>query len=246
MRGCLVALVGLTGSAGCGRFGFDANEAATTDATSPADFGANVDFIDDFDRPDGALGNGWVEHTDSVFAIQNHLVTRVTRGDWTTNHVSRPTAEHRRDLEIAIEFTVTDGSMPDWPQIFTRAVPSPDFVGYYVWVDEGPSTVERPLELARKPADMSWWTAMNSMMVPPAVVGGRYRLRMRTTGAHPVHAQAWYEIWDGSAWDSSRTISADDDAPDAMIDAGAWGFSGHTGTGTNGPYTYDNFTATFE
>ncbi len=230
--------------AGCGRLGFDDIAAGASDATPIAvDSASGPSFLDTFDRPDQAgVGNNWVEHDPGVFSIANHEVHRVVQGDWTTNMVSQP-PDGTLDLEIAMEFVVTDTATPDWPQIFVRGIPA-NFDGYYLWVDTGPSATDlRPLDLARKPDDQSWWTPLATTMVPTATVGSRYRLRLRATGAHPVHLQAWYEIFDGSAWSSSITLTADDNDPDALVDPGVWGFDGHTGS-TGGPYVYDNFSMT--
>jgi hypothetical protein len=231
----------------CGRVGFDASELGGTDARGDA---SGIDasdastalFFDPFTRPaDTAIGNGWIENTPGTFQIMDNKVTRTISGDWTRNQVHRAPSEDLADIEVSLEFTLTDLAAPDWPQIFVRGEPS-TFAGYYIWFENGPSTFGTPIDIARKGAAESWWTGLAQMTAPPAQIGQLYRLRLSAKGQNPVVLDAHYEQFQAGAWSDIVVMHAEDTDPNA-IDTGTWGFDGHTGTAL-GPYVYDNFTAT--
>ncbi len=240
----------------CGRVGFgsigsgvgDDENGAIDSAIDGAVDAGTIDgetlpmFFDSFDRPNSNdLGNGWIEKTPNVFGIADNRVMRTRNGDWTTNQVSRPPNQDLADVEVSIEFTLLDVTEPDWPQVFVRGEPS-TFAGYYIWIEDGPSTVATTIDIARKGPTEAWWTALDSDTAPPALPGERYRLRLMARGASPVVVDGYYERWDGSAWITVVTLHGEDNSPNAITGAGTWGFDGHTGTST-GPYVYDNFTA---
>lgn len=238
--GVLVALCS------CGRVNFGGT--GVDDAGAVPDAGLDAapafTFTDNFDRADAAaLGNGWIEANPATFAIVNNRVERGIGGDWTNNHVYRAGSEDVRDVEVTLEFIVTSLAAPDWPQVFVRGAPA-SFAGYYVWVEDGPtSSSATTIDLARKASSESWWTGLDSDLVPAAQVGERYRLRLRAIGANPVGLNAYYERFDGSTWIELVHLEANDNAPTAITDSATWGFDGHVGQ-IGGPYAYDNFTMT--
>ena len=232
--------VGVVIVAGCGRLSFDPLSGDGSVITT-GDGSGSADFFDSFDRADQAgVGTNWIENTPGVFSIAGNEVTRVASASaWTTNHVYRPPSEDVNDLEVSLEFVATDVSSPDWPQIFVRGDTGAS--AYYVWVEYGPSaTTMVNVDLAREDRMVTGWVALDQGQVPTANVGDRYRLRLSAKGVAPVVLAGAYEKWNGTAWQTLVSLSAQDTDAVLAIQSGHWGFSGNQLP----TCTYDNYSMT--
>ncbi len=120
-----------------------------------------VAFFDDFDRPDGAVGNGWSVQTDGTITVEivdNEVLISGEQGtDWVRSGISRPVVDESR---VACDFKAGEGLN------FHIRIDSADsgaFFEVYTWGG--------PMIQANSP-DGSWpgWTDIPDS----AITGGEY------------------------------------------------------------------------
>ena len=203
---------------------------------------AAAQFADDFDRADAAsLGNGWIEKNPQAFQLQgNEAVKQAVGVGYRDNIVYRPASEDLVDVEASIEIQLSNSS-PGYPQLFTRVqsatVGVPNSIdGYILYINNSGSEA-----VLGRQEGASFVTRLATVNISPALnTTDRYRLRLRTTGANPVQADAFVERWNGSAWIVDGQASVVDASGAAVTGAGSTGFGGYV----EASYAYDNFSVT--
>ena len=193
----------------------------TSDA-APDDAGTSVDagppaFADDFQRPNGTLGNGWITKTAGTFSLVNGAAQQSQTGIYRNLFVSRPSAENVRD--VLVQATVTFPTMTSDPCLFARIQAGSDvkdrFLGYSVYPDGANN-----LYVSRD--DGAAFTDMGaSLITPPLVAGAQYRLSLQVTGDTPVHLVGSIAKTDGTVL---ATITANDGSAQRFVTAGSVGF----------------------
>ena len=120
-----------------------------------------VAFFDDFDRPDGAVGNGWSIQTDGTITVEivdNEVLISGTQGtDWVRSGISRPVVDESR---VSCDFKAGEGLN------FHIRIDSADSSAFYEAYTWG-----GPISYANSP-DGSWpgWADITGS----AVVAGEY------------------------------------------------------------------------
>ncbi|MBX3230938.1 MAG: hypothetical protein KIT84_36375 [Labilithrix sp.] len=224
------------------------HDGAAVDVDADAEAGANADagadagesFFDDFSRPAGALGNGWLEKIPGTFVLESGAVRKPgSTTSYRDNMVFRPASEDRRDAEASVELNV---ALPvDYPQVFVRAqratLTRPDeYDGYLLYV-EGVRTTAK---LGRQRGTPFVVTLATLNITPQLEAGQRYRLRLAATGTSPVKLDAFVERWSGdeTGWRIEAEAHVDDAASTRLDAAGAVGFAANEADMVT---TYDNF-----
>jgi hypothetical protein len=203
-----IGLVSCTDLAGLDdlRFGSDGGEAATqTAAASGGSAGSSASastggdggmggaggrgpcFHDDFQRPDGPVGNGWTEKTPDVFSIvSGRLVKGPTTSDYRDNLVYRETpGGFDADVALTVDVTVgdaADGELP-FPQLALRVFsPSlgPDVLDAYLLYVSGSSP--DLLRIARQISNLGPETLASFEMSTPLEPLTSYRLHFSAQG----------------------------------------------------------------
>lgn len=174
-------------------------------------------FVDDFARPAGAIGNGWIEKTAGAFALVNGGVQQSQSGIYRNLMVSRPASEDA--LDVLVQVTVTFPVVTADPGLFARIQPGSDqpnrFYGYSVYADGANN-----LYVSRDDGNV-FVDQGSSVISPPLVVGQSYRLSWQVTGTSPVHLVGSISQLDGTVL---ATITANDASLKRIQTAGSVGF----------------------
>ncbi len=200
-------------------------------------------FFDDFDRADSPeLGNGWVERTPAVWALQgDRVVYTGPPASYEDSVFYRPFDEARLDLETSVEFTFVDPVDTSTPQLHARiqedALSEPGQTNaYLVYMPAADDIV-----LTRVEGD-AFALSASVVVDPPIQMGERYRLTLRVTGTDPVELFGSLERFDAeiSDWSTVQTVSLTDVDDTRIVAPGSFGSSGSFVVA----FEYDNFTMT--
>lgn len=187
-------------------------------------------FLDDFARPDGMIGNGWIEKTSGAFALQNVAVQQSQSGIYRNLFNSRPATEDT--LDVLVQVTVTFPVSTADPGVFARIQPGSNvnnhFVAYSVYPDGA-----NDLYVSRDDGNL-FVDQGSSVISPPLVVGQSYRLSLQVTGTNPVHLVGSLAKLDGTVL---ATITANDASGKRLATAGSVGF----GSSVSVPGRWDDF-----
>jgi len=202
--------------------------------TEPTNF-----FSDTFDRPNGAVANGWREKTANTFTITDQRAHPTTGGDWTQLVLYRPPEEDLLDVEVVSEITwsSTNPSVNCDATLAARidsstVASSAGITGYIAFIDD-----TRGMTLSR--VDSGAEAPFSGTELPtPVNTTDTYRMTLRVTGTNPVVLTAIFEKKDGTAWSLVKSHSANDDGNRRITKAGSVGIT----SDTNGTFRYDNFT----
>lgn len=200
-------------------------EAGSTETSTPKGDDAGVRFVDDFERADGFLGNGWILKTPNSFVLFGGKAVRDPGSiDYHDAIVYRPPAENVRDVEAILEFEIFDTAA--LPQVLVRVndVGAGSFDGYLLYVNGNPSQAT----LTRQRGDGFHEVRSDFPLSPALTVGQRYRFRLRATSAQPVSLFAAVErATQGGNWVSIGETNAQDDDVEQITAAGSVGFGTH-------------------
>lgn len=225
----------------------DVTPDASSDTSSAGDADSGPDgrtFVDEFDRADGPVGNGWIEKTPYSVGITGGRLSFLKAGVYETLLVTRPPSEDVRDVEVTGEFlflgTPETGSSD--AQLFARVQQATigmpgGFHGYIFWVEDYVL-----LKLGRQAgADIVDYIAEKPLPSKVDVLHA-YRLRLRVTGTSPVELHGSLEQRSrlGSEWTPVTELSATDDASTRIQNAGTVG----TAADEIAPYYLESFTRT--
>jgi hypothetical protein len=196
---------------------------ASIDATGPT-------FTDDFQRANGAVGNGWFEKTPGRLELVNGAVRQNAKGLYKNLFVARPTSENLRD--VLVQVTVSFPTASADPGVFARIQSGSEvqdrFFAYSLYADGA-----NDLFISRD--DGTSFTDMGSSVIsPPLVPGQLYRLSLQATGDNPVRLVGSVAKTDGTVL---ATITANDASSSRIAAAGAVGFG--SSVSQNG--TWDDF-----
>jgi hypothetical protein len=211
-------------------------EAGTTatEAEAGTDGGAPILFHDDFDRPDGPVGNGWIQGDAARYEIVNDEVP-VTGGGFAfqSDYLYRPASPDALDIEASIEFTLRS-LPPELPQVHVRVTREKSHC-YAVGVPANDSFF---WGRCAPQGDFDQMGAQD--LSEELAVGKTYRLSIAATGTNPVHLVMKVErAGAGGTFTPIGVAEADDATPKRVAETGMFGIS------ANGDpnYTYDDFLA---
>jgi hypothetical protein len=197
--------------------------------------------LDDFNRPDGDLGNGWIQKNPGAFTLTAGAVAKAATGTgYADNLVYRPATEAMLDGEASVEVRFNQ-LPPGYAQVFVRAqtqtiANAGALDGYLLYVDDDPSRA-----FLSRIQSGGFTTLMQITINPGLNTTDTFRLRLRATGTNPVVLAAFVERFTGTDWAVIGQATVNDSAATRFATAGTMGFSGHV---EGGAYTYDNFTLT--
>ena len=222
------------------------------------------DFNDDFDRPDGAIDNNWVEKDQGVFSIENETA----RGNGTP---SQPNPsfhdwfvyrdDPRQNIELITEFTVLSPGLRNEPFILARVQdssltlgPKGNYNGYMAVAGTEDPPGDKPendqlciIRFGASRSPLASWC--NQQQGGRLITGFLYRLRLEVTGDGPVDLSATLERRDPSddegMWMPEAEVTHTDMDLEQITDAGVWGFGGGEGAGQISNYAYENFSANY-
>jgi hypothetical protein len=216
-----------SGASGGGS-GATAPPAAATSTASPDAGAPGAAFFDDFARPNGPLGNGWLERTAGTYALNGGIALQGAERPLPEALAFRPPAEDALDVEISavVRFAKSVSDLG----VFARMQPTAprQLYGYsfFVWSPEDATIGREDMDAT---ADLQRFA-----ISPPLKVGETVRLVFRVTGTNPVRLSA--VLVDASGAVRASATANDSDA--ARVDKpGSVGFGGATGAGTR----YDDF-----
>jgi len=211
------------------------------------------DFFDDFDRlPSFDIGNSWIEKTPEIFQLRDGQIQAEVRGNdgFYNNHVvHRGMDAARTDIEVRLEFEITEYSPGNEPYVVIRltaeSLESGSFLtGYSTSARPGP----RDLCIFRfgnglSPRDQRcvvWPFEEIPINVPHAI-------RLVATGSDPVELRAHLERFDGERgiWEDLMEVAWTDDVEGRIGEGGAWGFGGGVERFNVANYVIDNVSARF-
>lgn len=203
--------------------------------------GSATTFVDLFDRPDGPIGNGWIEKTVGAFRIQGGELT-VIGGTYQDLIAYRPTSEDVRDVEVSTEVVLPTASTSCScdPIVFARLQHASigtkgRFHGYAAYFDSGKYIV-----MARHDATADVEEVLRGADLSAPLGQGRYRLVFRVTGTSPVRLTAIGERQDGAEWRRIGEVGYEDGSAKRIQVAGSVGL----GSDEEAPFRYDVFTRT--
>lgn len=180
-------------------------------------------FVDDFERADGPIGNGWALKTPAAFSIASGGVREDLEGVGWNLLVQRPTAENALDVEVSASFTFASGL--DDPSLYARLQPESDqpdrFVGYRLRI--GATLIELTLGYSGGVQPLA-----KENLLPSLVVGRSYRLYLRTSGTDPVVVQAAVGLSDGTIF---RSVLAESASANRIVIPGRTAFSSSSKSG---------------
>ena len=206
----------------------DTTATTTGDESSTGEV-PNVDFYDDFERPDSPdVGNGWIEKTPEAFALIDGGIRRVgTDLAYANNLVYRPDGAWL-DAEAILELQwldITDdyGS----PQCSLRTQlddidVAGSVTGYLLFVNgsNGELTITRQI-------DGVFTQQHISALASEVIVGAPYRLRLRVEGNDPVVLDGYLEQWADDTWTVHTEVHGMDDTTERITTPGTLSVSGH-------------------
>jgi hypothetical protein len=208
---------------------------ATNSDGGGTDGGANpTSFYDDFNRPDGPVGNGWLTNSPNVWRISgNSLDIRGSGLDFQADHLYRPLNPSWRDVTVSVEIVLT-GLPPDFPQIHARTTPSSDYPGYLCALtdDADSKTLAWGRQSGNDQFDIYSTVTLNETLQTNVT----YRMTFTVTGDNPVHfsAQLARKTMNGT-FKPIGSGESDDTNDNRISTAGQVGLS----TYNNGNYSYD-------
>ena len=199
-------------------------EASTTDATGLPT------FFDDFARPDGTLGNGWMLKTSNKYTLNGGAVKQTGTGIFADLVNRRPSSEDNLNSETSL--TVVVGHDNGDPSVFSRIQPGSDANNFYQSYAFYPGGLGN-VYLEREDIDHS--TLLASVATSPAmVVGTAYRITLKVTGTSPVHLEGTLDTTTGTRLAS---IVFDDNDTKRIQTPGSVGF----GSGDAKDARFDDF-----
>lgn len=203
---------------------------AATDAgaTTPDAAVANPTFVDDFNRANGGIGNGWIERAAGAYGINGGAVAQGAEGPPPALLVLRPQTEEVADVEVSasIRFPKAESDPGIYARIQNTAANQLNAYSFYLW-----SPTEA--EIARE--DLTQTTPLARFTIsPPMNVGDTVRLVFRVTGDTSVRLEA--SVVDGAGALRGSTIFQDSTAS-RIGRAGTVGFGGPGSLGAR----YDDF-----
>lgn len=205
------------------------------DATpGDADAGLGPTFFDDFSRPDGPVGNGWVEKTNDVFTLVGGRLV-VKDCDYRDSFLRRPVDEAARDVESSVEFIYRVSAPTNDPAVALRiqaeTLSTPRaFKAYGIFVDDGQS-----LTISRQDGD-TFATLAKQPFAEPLARNSTYRLKASIRGAPP-QLTGVVERLDGATWTEIARGAFTDTSNRRIDEAGLIGLQGDDTVS----FDYDNF-----
>jgi hypothetical protein len=187
-------------------------------------------FTDDFSRPDGTLGNGWIMKTPSAFSLAGGAVQQNQGGIYRNLFNSRPASEDA--LDVLAQVTVTFPVMTADPGLFARIQPGSDVTNHFVAYSVYPDGANN-LYVSRDDGDV-FIDQGSSVISPPLVPGESYRLSLQVTGTNPVQLTGSIAHLDGTV---IATITANDGSAKRITTPGSVGF----GSSASIPGRWDDF-----
>ncbi len=215
-------------------------DADAPEADTASDASSQI-FVDDFNRADGVIGNGWVEKTAGSWAISTGVVVPLVADiNYRRHLLYRPTTEDVLDVEVSVEVTPNQ-SQPGYPQIFARARPldiaNPEsYDGYILYVPG--NAAEAVITRQRGPETH---TPLSTFAVNPAInTANSYRFVLTVKGTTPVELAGRIE---------RKTLNGFDVIGETKVVDGTGeriGVPGSVGVSGNGSlkFRYDNFRRT--
>lgn len=203
-----------------------AGDGAATEAGAPG-------FLDLFDRPDGVVGNGWLETIDGVFVLRGGRAVP-SPGRWTKRILYRPSSEDLLDVESTVE-VVWDSVPPkdsDAALSVRVATTGAELTGYTVFVDNVDSLV-----LSRVVRSSENELARGALR-PGVVKDATYRFRLRAQGTSPVQLEATFELKSGEEWEEVLSLRESDGSDGRLTSPGSVALT----SDVNASYGYDTFT----
>jgi hypothetical protein len=202
----------------------------------------NPPFIDSFDRPNGAVGNGWLEKVSGRFSLMESKLV-VLDGEWKRHILYRPFEENILDVEVSAElsWTSVNPSVDCDATLMARIVPSTvsspggSATAYAVFIDD-----TNEIAISRLENDTE--TKLRNVDLPSNVnTTDYYRMSLRVSGTNPVMLSASLEKREPSgAWTNLRTITTQDENNARIQTAGTVGLTADV----HSSFRYDNFTRT--
>ncbi|MFO0742506.1 MAG: hypothetical protein U0270_41920 [Labilithrix sp.] len=203
-----------------------AGDGAANEAGAPG-------FLDLFDRPDGVVGNGWLETIDGVFVLRSGRAVPFP-GRWTKRILYRPSSEDLLDVESSVE-VVWDSVPPkdsDAALSVRVATTGAELTGYSVFVDNVDSLV-----LTRVVRSAETELARGALR-PGVVKDETYRFRLRAQGTSPVQLEATFERRSGDDWEKLVSLRETDEGDGRLTSPGSVALT----SDVNASYGYDTFT----
>ncbi len=200
-----------------------ADAGAATDAAA-----ANPTFLDDFNRANGAIGNGWIERASGAYGINGGAVVQAAEGPPPSLLVLRPQSEEVADVEVSasIRFPKAESDPGIYARIQNTAPNQLSAYSFYLW-----SPTEA--EIARE--DLTQTTPLARFTIaPPLNVGDTVKLVFRVTGDSAVTLAA--SVVDGAGALRGSTTFQDSTAS-RIARPGSVGFGGPDSAGAR----YDDF-----
>lgn len=212
---------------------------ASKDGTTGGD--AGVAFVDDFNRPEGGPGNGWIEKAPAGtwLTVGGRLLCTKPTPSSLDEGLYRPFSEALLDVEVSVAFKLS-ALPPGSVQVHARVPQSAIATagqsdGYSIYVPNS-STEARLFRLrGATPTDLKSLTLSEALNTTDS-----YRLRLRVTGTNPVALEGWVErstnpgfvvIGHGTTSDSDATRFDQAGTVNLALD-------------TNANASYDDFTRT--
>lgn len=199
---------------------------ATAPAPMPPVPAANI-FLDDFARPDGALGNGWVERAPGLYRLTSGTAEQFRVGRIDQLLVLRPAVEDASDVDVSVDITSGTDFMD--PGVFARASVDAQgmFSGYSLFLDGGGAVmIDR--------ANGSRFTPIASARLSRRLVPGEScHLAFKVTGTTTVKLE-------GTVTDKAGAVLGQLSATDSAVEhllRGSVGFGSSDAAFTQ----YDNF-----
>ncbi len=187
-------------------------------------------FMDDFARPDGVLGNGWIQKTADAFSLVGGAAQQSHTGIYRNLFNSRPATEDA--LDVLAQVTVTFPVAVADPCLFARIQPGSDVLNHFVAYSVYPDGANN-LYVSRDDGDV-FVDQGSSVISPPLVVGDSYRLSLQVTGTNPVQLIGSISHLDGTL---IATITANDGSAKRLTTPGSVGF----GSSASVPGRWDDF-----
>jgi len=181
-------------------------------------------FSDDFSRPDGTLGNGWIEKTAGAFSLVGGAAQQNQGGIYRNLFISRPAAEDV--LDVLAQVTVTFPATGADPGLFARIQPGSDVINHFVAYSVYPDGANN-LYVSRDDGTM-FIDQGSSVISPPLLVGQSYRLSLQVTGTDPVQLVGSIAHLDGTV---IATITANDGSTKRLTTPGSVGFGSSASVG---------------
>lgn len=179
----------------------------------------SLDFVEDFDRADGGVGNGWLEKTPGVFSIRDQGLI-VQSGDWTRYLLYRPSEENLTDVALSVDLTWSQTSVNCDAALVARlqtdkVLRAEPFSGYATFVNDAAG-----LTISR--VDQTGESVLEGVALTEKVnTTSSYRMSFRVTGDNPVRLESVLEKEEGGSYRAIGTVSTLDGATSGTRERGA-------------------------